>query len=331
MDIMRLIRKKREEFGLDGLAGLLGVTPQMAIKYMCDDHEAARPRYGVIQRVIDLWGDELVAEHLAKNKKVDEETDIQVRKISLEEKKEIDERNATVWEGKDICLCLPQYNRVHPLYMFSIMAMWDRTKMRLEQRSSDSMIARSRNHLAKRFLDSGCTWSIWFDDDMIFPFGNAGIYYTHLNGPRHIPHEFLGVHTINRLISWGKTVVGGMYWDRRGSGRLIAGGNAPILNPIPSNTLAAVKFVGTGCLAVHRQVYLDIMKKFPEVKNEDAPGNESGFFAPILDESGRMMGEDESFAWRATESGHPSYLDLGLICGHVGDAVRTLPENGSKI
>lgn len=331
MDLMGMLQKKRNELGVDAVAAALGITRGMIFKYLCADPEASRPGGRICQKIIDLWGDEMIADYLTGKGKADEDIIEEVRKVSSEEKKEIAERNIPLWEGRDVCLCLPQYNRPHPSYMFSIMAMWDRTKMRLEHRANDSMIARSRNHIAKRFVESGCEWSIWFDDDMIFPFGNAGIYYTMLGGPRHIPSEFLGVHTINRLTSWKKTVVGGMYWDRRGSGRLIAGGSTPILSPIPSNTLAAVKFVGTGCLAVHRQVYLDIEKKFPDVINKNAPGNESGYFAPILDQSGRMMGEDESFAWRATEAGHPSHLDLGLICGHVGDAIRTLPEKGSKM
>lgn len=247
------------------------------------------------------------------------------------EAKLIEEKNRTHWEGRDICLCLPMYKFPHPNFMYCVMAMWDRSTMRLEHRQGDSMIARSRNHLAKRFLDTPCTWSVWFDDDMVFPFGNAGIYHTILGRPSHIPNEYLGVNTINRLTSWNKTMVGGLYWDRRGGGRLIAGGKSPIMHPIPSNNLAIVKFNGTGCLAVHRSVYTDMVKKFPEVLNEDHMGNESGFFTPIQGDDGRMWGEDESFAWRAAQSGHDSYIDLGVVCGHYGEQISTLPSSGSKI
>lgn len=45
-----------------------------------------------------------------------------------------------------------------------------------------------------------------------------------------------------------------------------------------------------------------------------------------------MLGEDESFAKRATDAGHPTFLDLGLICGHVGYGnVHGIPAKGSKI
>ncbi len=250
--------------------------------------------------------------------------------VTDEDRKVIKKHNDCHWEGREICLLTPMYKFPHPNMVYCLLAMWDRGIMRLEHRQGDSMIARSRNHLAKRFLDTPCKWSVWFDDDMVFPFGNAHVYATILGFPKHIPHEFMAVHTINRLTSWDKTIVGGLYWDRRGSGRLIAGGKSPIMHAIPSNNLAIVKFNGTGCLAVHRQVYEDIIKKFPEVLT-NMMGNESGFFTPIMGEDGRMWGEDESFAWRAAQAGHDSFIDLGTICGHYGEQVATLPTTGSKI
>jgi hypothetical protein len=154
--------------------------------------------------------------------------------------------------------------------------------------------------------------------------------YATITGMQHLPEKYLKINTIERLISHGKTVVGGCYWDRRGGGKLIAGGNQAILHPIPSDTLQAVAFVGTGCLAVHRQVFLDVAKKFPETLSEDSLGNECGFFTNIQTPQ-RMMGEDESFAKRATDAGHPSYLDLAIICGHYGQNVHGLPPSGSKM
>lgn len=192
------------------------------------------------------------------------------------------------------------------------------------------MITRSRNQLAKRFLDTGASWSIWLDSDMVFPFGHAGAYSTMTN-MKNVPEKFLGMDTIERLITWNKTIVGGCYWDRRGGGKLIAGSSQPILSPIPSDNLQAITFNGTGCLAVHRQVFLDIAAKFPETMSAESLGNECGFFTNIQTPH-RMLGEDESFAKRATDSGHPTYLDLGLICGHIGSgSVFGLPALGSKI
>lgn len=235
------------------------------------------------------------------------------------------------WEGRDVCLCLPTYGPVAEAAFFSFMciAMRYRMAMRLEHRGGDSMIARSRNQLAKRFLRTDATWSIWIDSDMVVPFGAHGPFFT-MTRMANLAQKYGNFHVIERLISHGKTMVGGCYWDRLGQGRLIAGGSKPILSPIPSDNLAAVDFVGTGCLAVHRKVFEDVAAKFPETMSDEALGNETGFFTPIQNEK-RMMGEDESFAWRATQAGHPSYIDLGLICGHVGTQIHAMPEKGSRI
>lgn len=303
MDILQTFNDKLKEVGEEEICSLLQLPKQMVRQYASGKKT---PGYKACQKILDLWGN-------GHSKENDE---------ALKEAVEL-------WKGRDICLCLPWYKETYPDTVMCIMAMWDKSRMRLELRSGDSMITRSRNQLAKRFLDTGCTWSIWFDDDMVFPFGHAGIYMT-ITGMRSLPERYLAINTIDRLISHGKTIVGGCYWDRRGGGKLIAGGGPPMMSPIPSDRLHPVAFVGTGCLAIHRQVFLDIAAKFPETMSKESLGNEAGFFTNIQTPQ-RMLGEDESFAWRATEAGHPSYLDLGLICGHLGVNCHGIPHGGSKI
>lgn len=297
MDILQTLKDVVAKEGRDEICKQLEIPIPLITQYL-DGKKA--PGLKTCQKIVDKWS---------------------IQAAPVEEK--------PLWEGRDVCLCLPWYKETYPETVLCLMAMWDKTRMRMELRSGDSMITRSRNQLAKRFLDTGCTWSIWFDDDMVFPFGHAGIYMT-ITNMRHLPEKFLGVNTINRLISHGKTVVGGCYWDRRGGGKLIAGGGRPITMPIPFDAIHPVGFVGTGCLAIHRQVFLDIATKFPECHSAESLGNECGYFTNIQTPE-RMMGEDESFAWRATEAGHPSYLDLGIICGHISSNIHGLPTQGSKI
>lgn len=328
MDILEIFNKKVVELGEEEVAKALEIPKQFIRQFV---KGVKSPNAKTCQRVINLWAN-------GSAQKV-EEGDGEVCKF------ETDEHGAynfefvpaewgtkkAKWQGRDVCLCLPGYNDVPPQSLFSMLclALRYREAMRLNFRGDDSMIARSRNQLAKRFLDTGATWSIWLDSDMVFPIGHAGIYGT-LTGMK-MADKFLGMKTVERLISWNKTMVGGCYWDRRGSGKMICATkpDQPLIHPIPSDQLHAVSFVGTGCLAAHRQVYLDIVKKFPDTMHPDSIGNECGFFTPIQTTQ-RMLGEDESFAWRATEAGHPTFLDLGLICGHIGRSINGLPARGSR-
>lgn len=243
-----------------------------------------------------------------------------------------------VWNGRDICICIAGYKEPDYDFMFCFSALFDKRKMRWELRRGDSMIARSRNHLAKRFLATGCTWQLWLDDDLIFPFGPfstdadakerrpicAGIFNA-MTGMA-LPEQFSGVNPIERLVAWNKTMIGGCYWDRHGRNSIMAGFQTQWLHKPPHDSLHPVIFCGTGFLLVHRKVYEDVAVKFPDVLHDGQLGNECGFFTPIQGKN-RMMGEDEAFAWRATQAGHPSYLDLGIVCGHVGRKVHGIPEN----
>lgn len=333
MNILQILKDKVAEIGADAVAKQIE-CPKWFISQFIEGKKS--PSLRTCQNILDLWG---VPRHYLEPLKP-EASDEATADYTIDENGILNGsycpaewgRKKAAWEGRDVCLCLPVYDKVPQAHHYALLALVMRYRMalRLELRGDDSMITRSRNHLAKRFLDTGATWSIWFDADMVMPFGVAGPYMT-ITNMRNVPEEFLGLHTIERLISWKKTVVGGCYWDRRGGGKLIAGGGN-IMSPIPHNSLATIGFNGTGCLAVHRQVFLDIAAKFPETLNINAPGNECGFFTNIQGADGRMLGEDESFAKRATDAGHPTFLDLGLLLGHCGSGnVHALPAGGSKI
>lgn len=242
---------------------------------------------------------------------------------------------------RNICLLFPIYKSVEPGMMMSVLAFWDKTTMRAEFRGQDAMIARSRNHLARRFLEqTDSEWSLWIDDDVIMPCGSAGLFRYLVGGVdpgtkgRNDGHwsykmndDVAGLSAPSRLISHGKTIVSGVYFDRLGHDSITAVFGTGPQQKLPADTLLPVDFAGFGCMLVHRSVYLDIAKKFPETYHKDAPGFESGFFTPIQDsETKRMYGEDQAFCHRAKEAGHPTYLDLNLICGHVGSAIHGLPN-----
>ena len=236
---------------------------------------------------------------------------------------------------RNICLLFPIYKSVDPATFMTVLAFWDKTTMRAELSPGDAMIARSRNRLAKRFLQTDCEWSLWLDDDLVFPCGSAGLYRYLTGGvdpfakkpvnghwSNSIDDKFLNYSTPDRLISHGKSLVAGTYFDRWGRDTITAVYSTGPRNSIPSDSLHPVDFAGTGCMLVHRKVYEDIAAKFPDIWPEKG---ECQFFTPIEGKE-RMWGEDQSFCWRAKEAGHPTYLDLGLLCGHQGAMCYGLPR-----
>lgn len=238
---------------------------------------------------------------------------------------------------RNICILMPVYKSLDPNTVATMLKFWDQSRMRFEMRAGDAMIARSRNHLATRFLKTDCEWSFWIDDDVILPCGSPGLFrfltgcYDPINGANEqhwsfkIPDNFLNFIAPDRLISHGKTIVSGIYFDRWQKNTITAVFGEGPKTSLPADQLHPVDFTGFGCIAVHRSVYEDIVKTFPEVMKKDAPGNESGFFTPIQGEDGRMWGEDQSFCWRAKQSGHTTFMDLAVICGHIGSICCGLP------
>jgi len=124
----------------------------------------------------------------------------------------------------------------------------------------------------------------------------------------------------------------------------------------PHELLKPTRWVATGCMLIHRRVFEDIEKKFPRLArgqnkmggqwftssehhamdlidrvrklcSEGSMTAEKGFKAFEMLEAGAelcrrqsslAMGEDVAFCVRAAEAGHQPFVDMGLLCGHVG-------------
>jgi len=137
----------------------------------------------------------------------------------------------------------------------------------------------------------------------------------------------------------------------------------------PHNMIKPTRWVATGCLLTHRSVFEDIEKRFPRLaRGGDKKGGQ--WFTPteasLIDrvqmirdrllEGGSMTaekaykaleglesalaearsenplgtGEDVSFCLRAAAAGHQPYVDVGLVCGHIGHCVYGLHNTGLK-
>jgi hypothetical protein len=180
-------------------------------------------------------------------------------------------------------------------------------------------------------------------------------------------------------LSHGKHIVGGLYFGRHPAGRAMyyealrdtpegAAENARA-HKAPFNELKPVRWVATGGILIHRQVFLDIQENFPHLAPTFPGGEPFHFFTnasdgamhrmtavedlvKAADQSARaervdeakahladavrllteaksdtkrnsnlQQGEDQTFGIRAGQVGHQSYVDLGLVYGHIGTAV----------
>lgn len=255
-------------------------------------------------------------------------------------------------ENRKVCLLLPFYKSVHPLTVLSLMSMIDRTRMRIILDYGDAFIAHSRNKLAAAFLKSDMEWGLMCDDDSVAPFGNAKTFndLTGLN----LPEEFAGLNAIDRLLSHGKTLVGGLYFGRWRHGLPVyAEGRAEevLARKSPQNILKPTRWVGTGLLLIHRRVFQDIEKKFPHLAGNWFTSSEHDLkqsveeALAVLDDTSASaearaikasklmrdagakaqrhsslgVGEDVQFCHRAAQAGHTAYVDMGLVVGHVGN------------
>jgi len=199
---------------------------------------------------------------------------------------------------------------------------------------ADTAIWRSRNMLADRFLKSGATWSLWLDADVAAPIKNAD-WFRWLTGSQVIPDESCRYDVWERLQMAGKAVVGGVYAARRYMGQLViqpeirprSHEDKLLCNDIRKGTargLIEVDWIGFGCALVHKEVFLEVQRRFPQLapQAEFAPWR---YFQPDGDE-----GEDEAFCKRVKACGIPVWLDTQLICGHVGN-MAFLPEHTRAI
>ena len=194
------------------------------------------------------------------------------------------------WEGKKVLLMLPWYKTTNPLTAFCLLALLDRAKMGAAMEFGDALIAHARNKLLDTLVNTGVEYGFFLDDDMIVPCGNAGWFnrYTGLA----LPENFAGIHTLNRLMSHGKTLVSGLYFQRKEAGKAVfyeALVDTPsgveenrVARTAPVDLLKEVQWAGTGCLLVHRSVALGMREKMPWLAPQ-GPGESWHYFSSASD------------------------------------------------
>ncbi len=280
--------------------------------------------------------------------------------------------SSVVLMAKQAMLVLPWGKLTNPLTAFSVAQLQDRRRVTTALNFGDAFVAHSRNSCADVFLASDKDWMLTIDDDMIVPFGNPKWFKAH-TGFNFLPEPYASFNTLDRLMSHGKTLVGALYFGRyKGSFPMYGEGanqsEGDYARSGPHDICKPTRWVGTGCMLIHRSVYEDIEKKFPRL-GRGADGKGGHWFsssehtamdwiertrsmlsegamtgekalrayemmeaahAEAASRSSLGMGEDVQFCVRAKEAGHQPYVDMGLIPGHVGHCVFGPHNTGIK-
>lgn len=279
--------------------------------------------------------------------------------------------SSVVMFAKQVMLVLPWGKNTNPITAFSVAQLADRRRVQTALNWGDAFVAHSRNACADVFLASDKEWMLTVDDDMIVPFGNAEWFRAHTRF--NFIDKFASLNALDRLMSHGKTLVGSLYFGRYpgsfpmyGEGANESEGN--FARSGPHDICKPTRWIGTGCMLIHRKVYEDIEKKFPRLARgankkggqwfsssehtamdwidktrkmlADGPmDGPKAMRAYEMMEAAAMqananstlgMGEDVQFCVRAREAGHQPYVDMGLICGHIGHCVYGPHNTGIK-
>ena len=259
-------------------------------------------------------------------------------------------------EGRNLMVLFPCYKQTNAMTAWALQAIaidLGKERVRFSQELGNAMIYQARNKLAHDFIETGAEWSLWIDDDVVPPVGRAEWFKRIGNLPPEYPDKAAGLHVVDRLLSHKKKIIGGVYFGRQRTGPPMF---AEMANPEAvaecrsfKDGIRATDWVATGCLLVHRDVYLDIRKAFPELAPEQAGtkkvwkmrwGDKAGkwteantggkpevfekeewvagtkwwdYFKP---ETGK--GEDVMFSYRARMAGHQVYVDTMCHSLHVG-------------
>jgi hypothetical protein len=261
---------------------------------------------------------------------------------------------------KKVMVALPWYKQAHPVTAFCVAQLLDKRRTSSMLNFGDAFVAHSRNSIADAFLKTDLDYLLSIDDDMVIPIGNAA-WFKAYSGWDWMPDQFASLNTLDRLMSHKKSVVGALYFGRYSHGPPVfsEGGNpdiAKLARSSPIDRVLKTNWVGTGAILIHRQVFLDIEKRFPRLaRDTGGKGGQwftssehglmesldrmremlskgpmdgqkalrayemaEGMAAKSRQSSGLGVGEDVIFCRRAREAGHDVFVDLGLVAGHVG-------------
>lgn len=216
-------------------------------------------------------------------------------------------------KSKKVFLGMPVYGGYHPLFVRSLMHLLAAQPCRdmiVHACIGDSLVARARNRIAAKFLASDATHLLMLDTDLIFS-----------------PEQIV------RLASHNVPIVAGLYPKKQPQLDWVC--NRMAGETTNEQGLQRVRYAGTGCLMIAREVLERMRDLHPELAYEpddgDEPGTKWDFFSTGVwrdpaTGKGRYLSEDWFFCQRALELGEDIWMDMEVVMKHVGDCVYPIAE-----
>jgi hypothetical protein len=243
--------------------------------------------------------------------------------------------------GKFLDILIVANQGIEPDTMLSLMKQWEPDKMDIVVQT-ETLPIYGRNKLAAKFLDGGKPWSFWLDRDIVLPCGDVA-WFRQATGNAVFPAPFAKLNTLARLMSDNRKIVGGCYFGRHPGAH--AQFNEAHTNKLvdsmvhsgPRNVVEKTRWIANGCMLVHRDVYLDIIKtqgeqiRIKDVERQRALGYTYRFFTPQFDDEDLAdNSEDVSFCNRAALAGHDIYVDHAIVPGHIGKTAYSYHNTSTK-
>lgn len=224
-------------------------------------------------------------------------------------------------QGARLAILMPSNRATDPRVFEAVMRMYDSSKMTLRSFTFNNLNV-VRNMAAEWFMSTNCEWSYWNDDDVIPPFGDAKRFKEICELP-NFPDAFAGQHTIGRLLSHGKEMIGVAYTGRKKgvppqmSGANSAQGKAEYARG-PQNRILPRDWIGFGGDLVNRSAFEKIQKACPEIEVPAGHQLRAFYRWGYFDATPGIPGDDINFCMRARKAGVEIYADLGLMASHLG-------------
>lgn len=235
-----------------------------------------------------------------------------------------------------VVLLMPMYEMIEPMTFTTLVRScklygFDKISIVPKWRT---LIDEARNDLVEKFLLTQSEYCIFPDADGVFPCGSgAMLRQIGLN----LPEPKASRNAIDRIMSHPKEarIVGALYKDRRGGIRAQCEGafrspaeNARLLGFFDGKTqgdgLEEHGWVGFGMVRIHRSVFLEMkaeMREGGKLADMAPPAGRENEPYGYFGRNSRWRGEDVAFCRRAGILGIKTYVDTGLLLGHIGSKI----------